>query len=117
MRKEEPEREMNALDASKVPDRVDQANGDISKEVFWDSVAVRPFQITAGDIAFARDLGALLPHTYYMRRLQENFRLIPFDGTLRETTCGNCKKRIQTSLPSIYDGRILCEDYYLKAVY
>jgi hypothetical protein len=117
MREEKAERVMDALDVSHIPDRSGSATPDLPKNVFWDSEAKRPFQIAEVDIAFAKDLGAPLPHTYYMRRLQENFRLIPFTGELRETACGKCKTKTQTSWPAEYDGRILCEECYLKEVY
>ncbi|MDD4318944.1 MAG: hypothetical protein PHW10_01295 [Candidatus Peribacteraceae bacterium] len=117
MSTEKPERISDAIDASQVPDRSDDAGTDLSKKVFWDPVAKRPFQIADVDIAFAKDLCAPLPHTYYMRRLQENFRLIPFNGELRTVACGKCKKETQTSWPQEYDGRTLCEECYLKEVY
>ncbi|MFA5272715.1 MAG: hypothetical protein WC353_00985 [Candidatus Peribacter sp.] len=127
MREREEEREAEAVDSSQVPDRCDQADPpvptdgqageSITKSPFWDAAAKRPFQILKEDIAFAQDLKIPLPYTYYMRRLQENFRLIPFDGELRTTICGKCQKQAQTSWPKEYDGRILCESCYLKEVY
>lgn len=117
MREEKERREADALDASAVPDRCDAADDSVAKNVYWDGEAKRPFQILKEDIAFAKDVGAPLPHTYYMRRLQENFRLIPFTGELRETACGKCGAKAPTSWPSAYDGRILCESCYLREVY
>lgn len=117
MREREEEREPNAQDASQVPDRSDQADEVVTKTPFWDGEAKRPFQILKEDIAFAQDLGVPLPYTYYMRRLQENFSLIPFNGELRSTACGKCSGKTQTSWPTEYDGRILCEGCYLKEVY
>ncbi|MBI3619193.1 hypothetical protein HY213_04150 [Candidatus Peregrinibacteria bacterium] len=117
MRAVEPERSMDSLDSSLVPDRCDQTDEEIQKNVYWDSGANRPFQITALDVAFAKDLGAPLPNTFYMSRIQENFRWIPFDGTLRETSCAKCRRMTKTGWPSVCDGRILCEECYLKEVY
>ena len=117
MLESEEKREASAQDASHVPDRCDQADESVTKAAYWDPVARRPFQILKEDIAFAQDLKVPLPYTYYMRRLQENFRLIPFDGTLRNVICGKCRKETQTSWPKEYDGRILCEECYLKEVY
>lgn len=113
----EEKREPDTRDASEVPDRSDQTDEAVTAAPYWDSVAGRPFQILKEDIIFAQDLKVPLPYTYYMRRLQENFRLIPFDGTLREVTCGTCRKKTETSWPKEYDGRILCEECYLKEVY
>ncbi|OGJ70137.1 hypothetical protein A3G69_00050, partial [Candidatus Peribacteria bacterium RIFCSPLOWO2_12_FULL_53_10] len=109
MQAQHPDRVTNALAATDVPDRSDIA-GDLSSNVYWDDVARRPFQIAAADIAFAHSLQVPLLATYYMRRLQENFRLIPFNGTLRTSVCGQCKKEIETSWLEEYDGRVLCED-------
>ncbi len=110
-------RTVEAVDASAIPDRSDDASEDLSQKIFWDATAERPFQIQPPDIAFAEDLKVPLPYTYYMRRLQENFRLIPFNGTLRTATCGKCAKQVQTGWPREYDGRILCEECYLEEVY
>jgi len=117
MRQLEEARVMDAQDASTVPDRADLATEATTKIVYWDPVAGRPFQILPADIAFAKDLGVPLPSTYYMCRLQENFRLIPFDGELREIQCGKCGQKTLTSWTEEYDGRILCEKCYLKEVY
>ena len=117
LRNEQLKRASDALDASEIPDRSDGAAADIAQKVFWDTVEHRPFQISDADVAFARDLGVPLPYTYYMRRLQENFRLIPFSGILRKTTCGKCSKQTETGWSQDFDGRILCEECYLKEVY
>jgi hypothetical protein len=117
MRQSEEQREAAAQDASQVPDRSDQADESVTQSPYWDPVAKRPFQILKEDIAFAQDLKVPLPSTYYMRRLQENFRLIPFDGMLRTVTCGKCRGSTQTSWPKEYDGKILCESCYLREVY
>jgi len=51
-----------------------------------------------------------------MRRIQENFRWMPYNGTLRTTKCAKSGKEIQTSWPAEYDGRIVSEEEYLKIV-
>jgi len=117
MREREEHRESDTRDASEVPDRSDHADESVTTSPYWDPVAGRPFQILQEDVVFAQDLKVPLPYTYYMRRLQENFRLIPFNGELRTMACGKCKKETQTSWPKEYDGRILCEACYLKEVY
>ncbi|MDD5041190.1 MAG: hypothetical protein PHX87_02870 [Candidatus Peribacteraceae bacterium] len=117
MLEREEQRESDTRDASEVPDRSDHADASVPRSPYWDPVANRPFQVLKEDIAFAQDLKVPLPYTYYMRRLQENFRLIPFDGTLREVQCGKCRQKTKTSWPKEYDGRILCESCYLKEVY
>lgn len=114
---EERERPAGASEPSEIPDRTDDLSDDLPKRTFWDATAKRPFRIEPADIAFAKDLGTPLPSTYYMRRIQENFRRIPFDGILKSSTCGQCKTNIQTSWPEEYDGRILCEECYLQEVY
>ena len=117
MKEEEEPRVMDALDPSAIPDRSGDATEEITKSVFWDDTAKRPFQIQSSDLAFAKELGCPLPNAYYARRLQENFRLIPFSGELRTSACGKCQKHVETSWPKEYDGRILCEECYLKEVY
>jgi len=113
----ERKRPADTLDASTVPDHTNTLDDDLLKRTFWDETSRRPFRIESADIAFAQDIGAPLPSSYYMTRIQSNFRRIPFTGLLRETTCGKCKQSTRTGWPEEYDGRILCEECYLSSVY
>lgn len=113
----EAPRPAGALDASQVPDRSDAATSTLTNAVFWDDMQKRVFQIQKPDIAFAQAMGVPLPAAYYTRRLEDNFRLMPFDGSTRATACGRCSAPITTSWPAEYDGRILCEECYRKEVY
>lgn len=117
MGKREAVRPPGALDPSAIPDGSDRADNTLTKKTFWDDAARRPFQTPVADIAFVQSLGVPLLSTYYARRLQENFRLMPWNGTLRQVTCGRCDKQTLTSWPEKYDGRILCEQCYLREVY
>lgn len=112
-----PVRPANALDSDGVPDSVTDADEKITEKVFWDDIAGHPFQIQAADIVFSKELGIPLPYTYYARRLQENFRMIPFNGMTRTVKCGKCGKETETGWTEEFDGRILCEECYLKEVY
>jgi len=118
--KESQKHEINKAgfaEVSLIPDNCDDADEAISQKVFWDDVAKKPFQIHKADPDFCRRLRVPLPYNQYARRLQENFRLISFTGTLRDVACGKCGADTQTSWPKKYDGRILCESCYLKEVY
>ena len=117
VREKNIERSTDALDSSAIPDRSDDADANLPKRIFWDDVAGRQFQIQQADIDYCKTLGVPLPNTQYARRLQENFHRIPCNGQLREIACGRCERTIPTSWPEEYDGRILCEDCYLKEVY
>ena len=99
-----------------LPNTATEATEEVTRQTYWDEVAQKPFQILAQDINFCRDMGIPPPSTYYMRRIQENFRWMPYNGTLRTTTCAKSGKEIQTSWPAEYDGRILSEEEYLKIV-
>lgn len=87
-----------------------------NKSVFWDEVAQKPFVIQPDDVAFAEKLSVPTPYCHYSRRLQENFKWLFYNGTLRETTCAKMGKPIQTSWPVEYDGRILSEAAYLEMI-
>lgn len=104
------------LDASQVPDKTENFTGDVLSKVFWDADYEKPFRIREEDVRFANRMRVPLPYTYYMARIQENFKMIPFVGELREVVCVDCGKKIETSWPAEYDGRILCEEDYLKVV-
>ncbi|MBT3349374.1 hypothetical protein HN954_04950 [bacterium] len=83
---------------------------------FWDSVANRPFKILPDDVLFAKKMQVSLPNEFYIRRIQENFRWLFFNGNLRETTCARSGENISTTWPTEFDGRILSELEYLKIV-
>ncbi|PID70618.1 hypothetical protein CSB37_00840 [bacterium DOLZORAL124_38_8] len=111
---------VKTAEITEIPDTVDELTEErtewLLQQIFWDESYRRPFQITKHDITFAKKLKVPLPHSFYMARIQENFRWLPFDGELRDGTCGKCQKSIQTSWPTKYDRRILCEACYLNLV-
>ena len=86
-------------------------------KVFWDSEFSRPFKITKEDINFSQKMGVPLPNSYYMKRIQENFKWMPFEGKLRSCKCGKCQKKIQTSFGEKYSNRVLCKDCYQAKIY
>jgi hypothetical protein len=88
----------------------------LAQQVFWDAIYQCPFRVDAMDIEFSRRNKSPLPHSYYIHRIQDNFRWMPFNGELRETFCAKSGKAIQTYWPEDYDGRILSEEEYLKFV-
>jgi len=104
----------NVKNISEIPDNSKNISVDITKQIFWDTKVQKPFQIQKDDVSFCQKLGIPLPHSYYMNRIQENFSWMFFNGELRETKCGKCRKKIKTNWPKEYDGRILCEDEYLE---
>lgn len=111
----------NYFPVSDIPDSVDDLGSgqdemteeELYTKIFWDEKYRKPFKILPADVKFSRDLGCPLPNSYYMRRIQENFSWMPFNGKLRDCECGKCKEKIQTSWPKKYDQRILCEKCYL----
>lgn len=76
----------------------------------------RPFEVQKGDIEFAKKINGPLPNSYYIKRIQENFKWMPFSGELRDTHCAHCRSATQTNWPENFDARILCENCYLKLV-
>jgi len=103
--------------ASEIPnDTKNFSEADLSK-VYWDETLNRPFQIQKADLSLADSLKAPPPNTYYMTRIKNNFRYISFNGETRATTCNKCSNTTPTCWPVEYDGRILCEECYLKEVY
>lgn len=99
-----------------IPDSAKDFDNDDYEKIYWDEIFEKPFKIREADYKFSKRLNVPLPYTYYIRRIQENFRFVFFNGCLRKTNCGKCGKEIKTSWPSTFDGRILCEDDYLKIV-
>jgi hypothetical protein len=106
------------LPTSEIPDSVDdiEDEAELCAKIFWDEEYHKPFRILPADIKFSRKLKCPLPNTYYMRRIQENFAWMPFNGKLRDCSCGKCAKKIKTSWPEKYAGRVLCEECYLSVL-
>jgi len=110
---EETERENEIFSSVEdMPDSSHDADASLSEKVFWDHKSRKPFSVQKDDVSFAQKLGVPLPHQYYITRLQENAQWLPFSGELMGSACSRCSKRIQTSLPKEYEGKILCEDCY-----
>ncbi len=106
----------NYASVSEIPDSSHDVSLDITQKVFWDEKAKKPFQIQKADIEFTQKLNIPLPNEFYISRIQDNFRWLFFDGSLRKTTCGKCNAEIETNWPEKYDGRILCEKCYLDTI-
>lgn len=109
-------RPADALDAAQVPDSAEAVTDDIFSHTYWDETTGKPFRITKAALAFAKKKKAPLPHEFYSRRLVENFQWMYYDGKNRQTTCGKTGKKIETYLPSTFDGRIVSEEEYLKII-
>jgi len=101
---------------AEIPDSSQSVMEGVTKKIFWDEKWNRPFQIQKEDIQFSQKLKIPLCNQYYMERIQENFRWMHFDGTLRDSICGKSGKKIQTTWGKEFDGRILSEEEYLKVV-
>lgn len=111
---------VKTAEISEIPDSLSELDSQkekwLSQQVFWDLDSQRPFQIQAKDIEFARKMNGPIPHQYYINRMQANLAWMPFEGELRNARCAKTGQEIQTNWPKIYDGRILCEEEYLKVV-
>mgnify|MGYP001602690920 CR=1 FL=1 len=101
---------------SEIPNSAFDADESICKKNFWDETMKKPFRITPFDLQFARKNRVPLPNSYYIRRIKENFSLIFFNGTLRETTCALTGEKIMTAIPQAFDGRIVSKEAYEKQV-
>jgi len=111
------QRPSGVRDANEIPGHSDGVDPAIASWTFWDEEEQRPFRIREDDISFAQERGVPISNTYYIRHIKDNFRRIPFSGSLRTVTCAQCSSQTETSWSEEYDGRILCEECYLKEVY
>lgn len=103
-----------------IPDSYRDLNSEqekwLTEHIFWDEKYKRSFQVTRKDIDFAKRIKGPLPNAYYVHRMHDNLLWMPFDGELRDTICAKSGKKIKTNWPEKFDGRILCEEEYLKVV-
>jgi len=104
-------------DTKEIPDSLSAFKEEDLQNIYWDEVSDKPFRIRKDDIQFAKRMGVPLPNSYYILRIQENFRFVPFNGELRKTQCEKCKKQIETGWPISFEGRILCEEDYLSLIH
>ena len=93
---------------SELRDNADDITEELLNIGFWDDVASKPFQIFKEDLAFSRKTNTPLPYTNFICRLQENFRWMPFDGTLKDAVCMDCSCKIKTSWAQEYHHILLC---------
>ncbi|MCB0343796.1 MAG: hypothetical protein KDD66_01695 [Bdellovibrionales bacterium] len=114
---ERAERKKSYLDAAQVPDHSGGASTALLNEIYWDTIVSRPFRIEERDIAYSSKLASPLPDKYYMRRLQENFRLVFFEGELRSARCAETGAELKTTLPEEFDSGLLCEAAYERVIY
>lgn len=105
------------LSPSMIPDNTDMVGSEIFSQIFWDDVARRRFQISKLDMSMVQKLGIPLPWSYYARRIQENFRLMPFSGKTCKVVCAKCKQEISTSWSHEYATRVICQPCYLKEIF
>ena len=75
------------LNVDQLPRTALEATEETTKQTYWDEVVRKPFQILPQDVNLCRELGVSLPSSYYMRRIQENFKWMPYNGLLRTTKC------------------------------
>ncbi len=112
--------EISHSEVSEIPDRISlltpETYQSLLKKVFWDTQYSRPFKISQADIEFSRKMNVPLSDSFYMNRLQENFRWMPFTGKLRLCECAQCQKNIETSWDEKYSKRILCEECYREKI-
>ncbi|MFA5792281.1 MAG: hypothetical protein WC897_00225 [Candidatus Gracilibacteria bacterium] len=111
---------MKTAEITDIPDSVDALDDTkekwLSEQIFWDAKFERPFQVQSVDIQNSRTRKVPLVHSYYVDRMQNNLKWMPFSGELRNSICSVSGKSIQTNWPKEYDGRILCEEEYLKFI-
>ncbi len=104
------------IDASQLPDSLDDIPDDVLNWAIRCSVSGRPFKLTAPELAFYRQHRIPVPRTHpdvrYRGRmaLQRLFRLW-------DRACDRCGTAISTSMVPERSGKVFCEACYLAAVY
>jgi hypothetical protein len=95
---------MKTAEISEIPDSINTITQEkidwLTGQVFWDEKYNRPFKIQIADVEFSKKLRVPLPHSYYINRMQNNLKWMPFEID---------------SIPE-YAGRILNEEEYLKMI-
>lgn len=104
------------IDASALPDSIEQIPDDILNWAIMCEVTNRPFRIVKQELEFYRRQRLPVPHFHpderYDRRL-----LLRNPRKLWDRTCAKCKKKIATSYAPERPETVYCEECYLNAVY
>jgi len=98
-----------------MPDCISDAPDSIISEIFACSECGKNYKIIAKELAFYRQMHLPLPRLCFgCRHTHRLQRRGPMQLSLR--VCDHCKKEIQTTIPSDYSGRVICESCYRDEV-
>ncbi|MBI5793984.1 hypothetical protein HZA87_02765 [Candidatus Uhrbacteria bacterium] len=99
-----------------ILDTIDDVTDDITKQVLCCEECQAHYKIVPQELSLYRERRIPIPRMCsdcrYMTRLQTKNPPV-----LRESTCQNCSKKIETSFPADAPERVYCEECYLKEVY
>lgn len=106
---------MDTLQASDVPQTINEVSDDILSKAILCSVTGRPFRIIASELAFYRRMGLPLPIVHPSVRIENQYRMAQ-NGKMYQATCAHCENST-TSMFDPNDGYTLyCEKCYQAEV-
>ncbi|HEY5714630.1 MAG TPA: hypothetical protein VIT68_04750, partial [Candidatus Gracilibacteria bacterium] len=98
-----------------VPDNIKEVSDDILDQVFICEVSGKPFKLQKAELKFYRQMGLPIPtkspKVRYTERQNKKSKRVLYQGF-----CDNCEQKVSSVYPESFEGKVLCEDCYLKVV-
>jgi len=100
-----------------IPDNLSGvAIGDVAGPIFVCAESGRKFQFIEAEVRFYQRYGLPLPITSPSVRIENMWKKMR-NRRLNGRICADCSSPIQTTFPSDFSGRVLCEKCYLKVAW
>lgn len=104
------------MDASQLPESLDQIPDEIVDWAITCEVSKKPFRLIKQELDFYRKLGLPVPHRHPDQRFDDRMATRN-KRRLWERACDKCEKPIQTSYSPERPEKVYCDRCYLSEVY
>ena len=104
------------IDASQLPDAVQDIPDDILQWAIRCEVSGRPYKIQKAELELYRRMGIPIPHKHFEVRHAERIALRS-PRHLWDRVCAKCGKAIRTTYGPERPEKVYCEECYLETVY
>jgi hypothetical protein len=104
------------IPAIELPDDTNDIPDDILNWALTCSATGNPYRIIPHELRFYRQHNLPIPRFHFDERHQQRMTLRNL-RMLASKQCSKCVKNIQAALPKGYQGKVYCDECYLKEVY
>ena len=108
--------DIETLKGNQIPQDISNVSDTILKSIFICETSGRPFRITKTELDFYRKYNLSLPHKHPDVRHQERIKKRQ-SRELHLRNCIFCKKEFLSVYDESHQGKIYCEECYVKEIY